>query len=163
MSCAAVWLAVTVAVIAALTSATPARAQTIQIPDFRQTPSVAREMSEGSCNECGVIRSIREVNKRRDGGPAYATRTGTASSFDARVVGALVVMPFGPGSPDKTSFVGGAGTSDMRDRFSEVSYDLILRMDDGTFRTIERRDGAQYNVGDRVRIADGRLELMHAR
>ena len=48
----------------------------------------------------------------------------------------------------------------MNERFGEVSYELILRMEDGSFRTVERRDGGQYNIGDRVRLAEGRLELL---
>jgi hypothetical protein len=108
------------------------------------------------------VRSIQEIHKRRDP-PAYRTdNIQSASDFDNRVVGAVFVAPFGPGRTEKP-YVGGVGTPEMNDRFADVSYTIIVRMDDGTYRTTERRDGNQYAVGDRVRLGEGRLELLAPR
>src|SRR6476660_8940735 len=85
-------------------------AQPIKIPDFRERPTVAQEIPSGPCDDCGVIRSIREIHKRQDA-PGYKAGSSSAlSAFDKRAVGALIVLPFGPGNTDKASYVGGAGT-----------------------------------------------------
>ena len=152
------WIAIALLALAAALGA--ARAQTIKLPDFRERPTVSSAPA-GPCNECGVVRSIREIHKRRDAAAAYPTSSvASASSFDTRVVGAVAVIPFGPGSTGSAPYVGGVGTPEMNDRFSEVSYELTLRMDSGSFQVVERRDGAQYRVGDRVRLTDGRLEIL---
>ena len=132
-------------------------AQTIRIPDFRQPAPSVRTNPPGPCDECGVVRSIREINRRRDA-PVHQT---SVSALDNRVVGPLVALPFGATSSGKSSYVvGGAGTPEMNDRFNERSYELTLRMDDGSFRSVERRDGAQYSIGDRVRLTEGRLDIL---
>jgi hypothetical protein len=133
-------------------------AQTIRIPDFRQPAPSVRTNLAGPCEECAVVRSIREINRRRDA-PVYQT---SVSALDNRVVGPLVALPFGATSSERSPsyVVGGAGTPEMNDRFGERSYELTLRMDDGSYRTVERRDGAQYSIGDRVRLTEGRLDIL---
>lgn len=140
-----------------------AQAQTrIQIPDLGERRTYTATEPAGRCDDCGTVRSIQEIHKRRDP-PAYRSdNIQSASDFDNRVVGAVFVVPFGPGRPEKP-YVGGVGTPEMNDRFAEVSYTIIVRMDDGTYRTTERRDGNQYAVGDRVRLAEGRLDLLAPR
>jgi hypothetical protein len=130
-------------------------AQTIRIPDFRQQPRVARD--PGPCDSCGVIRSISEITRRRD---TVQPPTSLDTVGGAHVVGAVVVVPFGGSSAATTPFVGGVGTPEMQQRFGEISYQLVVRMDDGATRILERRDGGNYLVGDRVRLADGQLELL---
>lgn len=140
-----------------------AQAQTkIQIPDLREPRTYTAKEPEGRCDDCGTVRSIQEIHKRSDP-PAYRTNNIQSSSeFDSRAVGAVFVVPFGPGRPEKP-YVGGVGTQEMNDRFKDVSYTIIVRMDDGSYRTTERRDGNQYAVGDRVRLAEGRLDLLAPR
>jgi outer membrane lipoprotein SlyB len=36
-------------------------------------------------------------------------------------------------------------------------------MDNGERRTVQRRDGSRFQVGDRVTMSSGQLELMHPR
>jgi hypothetical protein len=152
------WIAIAVLTLAAVLGI--ARAQTIKLPDFRERPAVSTAPA-GPCDECAVVRSIREIHRRRDAAAAYPTSSvASASSFDTRVVGAVAVIPFGPGSTANSPYVGGVGTPEMNERFGDVSYELTLRMDSGSFQVVERRDGAHYRVGDWVRLSDGRLELL---
>ena len=142
---------------AAVFSILPAKAQTIRIPDFRDSTAVTSGSAAGACDECGVVRSIREVHRR--GAPVNRSRAGADwGPTDTRVIGAVMVLPFGPGSNSNSGFVGGIGTPEVSERLGELSYEVIVRMDDHTLRTIERRDGAQFMVGDRVRVSEGRLE-----
>jgi outer membrane lipoprotein SlyB len=131
-------------------------AQSIRVPDFRQQPRVAPD--PGPCDACGVIRSISEINRRRD--TAQPVTTFSDSTAGTRVVGAVIVVPFGGSSAATTPFVGGVGTPEMQQRFGEISYQVVVRMDDGDTRVLERRDGGRYSIGDRVRLVEGQLELL---
>ena len=137
-------------------SISTAKAQTIRIPDFRESTAVTSPSAPGTCDECGVVRSIREIHRR--GAPVSSSRAGAAwGPTDTRVIGAVMVLPFGPGSNSK-GFVGGVGTQEVSERLGEASYEIIVRMDDQTLRTVERRDGGQFTPGDRVRVSEGRVE-----
>ena len=50
------------------------------------------------------------------------------------------------------------GTPEMRARSAATTYEITLRMDDGSYRLVERRDGARFQPGDRVRVVQGGLQ-----
>lgn len=134
-------------------------AQSIKIPDFRQPPPpVSAAPGPGvPCDECGVIRSIREVHQQRKVEVPGAFRSDPRAAFGERnLTGAVVYLPLG-GESDR-SFVGGVGTPEMRERFTETTYEITVRLDNGAYRFIERRDGTRFQVGDRVRLSEGRVE-----
>jgi outer membrane lipoprotein SlyB len=74
------------------------------------------------------------------------------------IVGAVVALPLGAGS--EKPFVGGVGTPEMRERFTETTYEIVIRLDDGGFTQVQRADGASYRVGERVRVQGTQLELL---
>jgi len=126
--------------------------QGLIIPQYRD--AISRPKPTASCPECGTVRSIREITARRD---PKVHGTGSATAFDSRVVGAVIVLPF---DSNRGAHVGGVGTDEMNDRMGLSSYELTIVMDDGAQRIIERRDGGRYGIGDRVRLSEGRLELI---
>lgn len=142
--------------------AATAGAQSIRIPDFREPPRATLAPGE-PCERCGTIRSIQEVQSNRpvpvpkafqndpinQEGPAPPVR-----------VGAVIALPLGNGSSKEKPFVGGVGTPEMRQRFSETTYDIVIRLDDGGFTTVQRADGASFQIGDRVRVRGIELELL---
>src|SRR5204862_1419648 len=124
--------------------------QSIRIPDFRETPSVRATPVDGPCDDCGVIRSIREVHKGQNS-PLYRTSAHSNTMSSDPVIGAVVVViPIGPGSSESKPFVGGVGTPEMQQQLGELSYEIAVRMNDGTLRTFERRDGRQRSEERRV-------------
>jgi len=138
------------------------QAQSLIIPDFRQAP---RETARGprpgeACDRCGVIRSIREVRNQRPVPVPQTLQSSAMSSSsmggDVRV-GAVIALPTSEGGQ---SFVGGVGTPEMQDRFAETTYEITVRLDNGAFTMVQRRDGANYRVGDRVRVQGVQLELL---
>lgn len=141
----------------------PAGAQYIQIPDFRNVPpaSTPGARPAESCSNCGVIRSIREIQSQRPTTvPQVFQNSQMASGPDSTVrVGAVVALPLGESSADQ-SFVGGVGTPEMRSRFSESSYEITVLLDNGAYAVAQRRDGARFRVGDRVRMRGIELELL---
>jgi hypothetical protein len=115
-----------------------------------------------TCLVCGEIRSIREVNER--GKADVETRTpaapGTSAGLDtAPVVGTVAQFRFERGKSEGWTF-GAAGTPEMQARLGETSYEITVAMDDGERRTIQRRDGNRFQVGQRVALRGGELDPM---
>jgi hypothetical protein len=135
--------------------------QSIRIPDFRDTTPVALNPGE-ACPKCGVIRSIREVQVARPVAvpEAFRSNQGGEGLGSDIYVGAVVALPLGEGKEQGKPFVGGVGTPEMRERFSESTYEITIRLDDGGFTQVTRRDGASYRIGDRVRVSGIELELI---
>lgn len=138
-----------------------AAAQPIKIPDFRESPRAATALKPGEkCEYCGVIRSIREMQTQR---PVEVPRVFQNEPADRGMggtvyTGAVVYLPLGKGT-DKP-FVGGVGTPEMRERFSQTSYEVVVKLDSGGSVSVQRDDGASYRVGDRVRVQGNQLDLV---
>ena len=150
------------AVAAALACAALACAQSLKIPDFRQSPPEAMPGPRPGepCDNCGVIRSIREVQAER---PVAVPRSLQTSPMDQGpgstvFVGAVMVLPLGERSD--RPYVGGVGTPEMRERYTETSYEITVRLDSGGYTAVQRRDGASFRTGDRVRVQGNQLSLL---
>jgi outer membrane lipoprotein SlyB len=144
-------------------AATSAGAQYIQIPDFRNPPpSTAGSKPFTSCNDCGVIRAIREIQSQRSATvPQVFQNPQINNGPDSTVrVGAVVALPLGDSGSDQ-AFVGGVGTPEMRARLSESSYEITVLLDNGAYAVAQRRDGARFRVGDRVRMRGVDFELLN--
>jgi outer membrane lipoprotein SlyB len=141
--------------------AAAAYGQPIRIPDLREPPRATLKPGE-ACERCGTIRSIREVRLSR---PVPVPRAFQNEPMDQGlgstvIVGAVVALPLG-GDPDKNKpFVGGVGTPEMRERFTESTYEVTIRLDDGGYTMVQRADGASFRVGDRVRVQGTQLEQL---
>jgi len=155
---AAALLAVTVM----LWLATPAFTQGIRIPDFRKGEETAVRLKPGeACDSCGVIRSIREVPLQRPVPVPQQVRS-DPTSVDRTLgrevpIGAVIALPLGDGG---RPYVGGVGTPEMRERFAETTYDISVQLDRGGYTSVQRADGARYQVGDRVRLRGVQMELL---
>jgi len=102
------------------------------------------------CRDCGVIHSIREVQRTREG--AASTVGGGAP------VGFVVYIPIGPGRSGEDSYVGSVGSREWQNRTTRTYYEFTVRMDDGDYRVVPKDGMSDLQVGDRVRIIDGRIE-----
>lgn len=148
-----------------LASVIPVHAQYIRIPDFRNSPPPAAPAPRAGevCDNCGVIRAIREIQDQRPIPVPRAFQNDAAdlggSSASTMRVGAVVAMPMGNNTSDQ-GFVGGVGTPEMRARFSQSTYEITVRLDTGATNVTQRRDGANFRVGDRVRLRGIDLELI---
>jgi hypothetical protein len=100
----------------------------------------------GSCRVCGEIRSIREVRFEPN------RRINTPSN--QLVFGAVVLLPFGPGAREDP-YVGGVGTQEMAERMGTSGFEIIIRMDHGELQILQRRDAANFRVGERVTVSGG--------
>ena len=139
-----------------------ARGQSIKMPDFRKPMTYQLQPGE-RCDGCGRILSIREKHiDRRPAVPSALSTAqvgGSSGLVQPNLVGAVIYLPLG--NTDERPFVGGVGTPEMRERFRETTYEITVRLDDGTMRFLERIDGTRFQIGDRVRVeGSGDLELV---
>jgi len=148
-----------------LAAAAPAQ---YRIPDLKPPPPrIAPAPPPGEkCESCARIAAIREVTTT--GNVPAATVAPVPGGRDApgdprqqNPIGAVIYLPLGGARGDRP-YVGGVGTPEMYARLRETTYELTLRMEDGTLRTVRRPDGgAAFGVGDRVRWLGGdELELL---
>ena len=113
-----------------------------------------------TCLVCGEIRSVREIGaQQRDSTPR---QVGSPSGLDSGpagpVVGTVAQFHFGPG-PERWTF-GAAGTPELQARLGETTYEVTVAMDSGEKRTLQRRDGHRFHVGQRVALRQGEIEPM---
>lgn len=114
------------------------------------------------CQDCGVVRSIRSVERERStqrGVPTYMTSEQYLQGrrYSEPMVGPVFGMTFGKGQETR-SFVGAAGSETMRQRILEIHYEITVRFDDGRFGLFEQDALNGLRVGDRVHVADDRVE-----
>ena len=134
----------------------------LKIPDWGERPvDVAPAPKSGEpCDRCGVIRSIKEISLQRpvnvpQGFRSDPDNSGPGSSIP---VGAVISIPLGSGAGNP--FVGGVGTPEMRERLSATEYEITIRLDDGGYTMVQRKDGLAFRVGDRVRVQGTQIELL---
>jgi hypothetical protein len=111
-----------------------------------------------TCVVCGEIRAVREVGAAPVGGQRAPASPGTYSGVETGpVVGTVARFHFG--KSEGWSF-GAAGTPEMQARLGGTYYEVTVAMDSGDRRTLERKDGNRFYVGQRVALRAGELEPM---
>jgi len=116
-----------------------------------------------TCLVCGEVRSIREVNAAGLSPKPAAATPGSPSGLDSGpVVGTVAQFHFGAGASGRSEgwTFGAAGTPEMQARLGETTYEVTVAMDMGERRTLQRRDGNRFHVGQRVALRAGELEPM---
>ncbi len=120
--------------------------------------------AHAACETCGVIRSIREVSGERpvpradtaaDPRNNLAYVTGQASPA---LVGPSISSTWGAGKAG--SAVGARGSDLMLDQLRTVYYEVIVRLTDGSYIRVDEPDASDLRMGDRVKVVDGRVQLV---
>jgi hypothetical protein len=107
------------------------------------TPSVVRVPKSDSCAECGVVRSVKRIETSPR--MTEAERKSTA--------GLVASVPLGGGNPT----VGSA--TDVRNELkpAAVSYEVVVRLDDGRFQVVMQDDAGSLREGDKVKVERGKV------
>jgi hypothetical protein len=117
-----------------------------------------------ACPECGTVRVVREISRSK-----ALPRVGTAT--DPRVslgyvTGPGSTLPVGPmiskrwgAAADGGVSVGALGSKAMIEQYSDVTYEVIVRLDAGGYTRVEGESLYDLRVGDRVRVVNGQVEL----
>ena len=118
--------------------ATGAAAQgTPKIPATLDAPAAM------TCAECGVVRSVK---RKESTSPITAEERKSTAGFVASV-------PFGGGKPTVGS------SSDVRSELKPpvVTWEIVVRLDNGNFQVVTQSDAEDLREGDKVRIDRGKV------
>lgn len=120
-------------------------------------PARVAEADTGSrwCSTCGNIESIREITTRARG-------SGVGAGAGA-ILGGLLGNQIGSGRGRSLATVAGAvggavmGNQVEGNMHAYHSYEIRVRLDDGSLRTFHQHSVPAWRTGDRVRIVKGTL------
>jgi outer membrane lipoprotein SlyB len=107
------------------------------------------------CGNCGNIESIRAIKTRARG-------SGVGAAGGA-LLGGLLGNQVGSGHGRQLATVAGAvggavmGNQVEGNMKADTSYEIRVRLDDGTLRTFHQHSAPPWRTGDRVRIVKGTL------
>lgn len=105
------------------------------------------------CNDCGVVELVRETEKAGEGSGVGAM-AGT-------VVGGVLGNQVGKGSGrDAMTIIGAiggaiAGHQIEKNTRKTKTYEIVVRFDDGTTRTLSQSSPPSWRAGDRVKVLNG--------
>lgn len=108
-----------------------------------------------ACENCGVVQSIHTVAVKGESSPLGLIAGG--------VTGALLGNQIGRGNGNAIATVAGAaggayaGSEIEKNVNKKIVYQIRVRMNNGTTRTLSQAAAPDYAVGDKVRIVKGRI------
>jgi outer membrane lipoprotein SlyB len=120
-------------------------------PRVLDTPRAARSepaaRAGAACTECGVVESVRAIERKGDGG--------MAGTYAGAVVGNQEI---GGGRTGTVAGAGGfAGGEIERNMNTRITYQVRVRMNDGSHRNHYQAAPPKVGVGQHVRLSNGHL------
>jgi uncharacterized Zn finger protein len=101
--------------------------------------------AQAKCAECGVVRSVKAINKEEKPTPADSTKPS----------GLVATIPFGKdaGPPQL-----GSSSKIGRDKVKvNTRWEVVVRLDDGRFQVVMLDDEPDLREGDKVRVDEGKV------
>ncbi|MDB5796490.1 MAG: hypothetical protein JWP36_392 [Paucimonas sp.] len=124
-----------------------------QVQATTQSTHAATVYAASMCANCGRVESTRAIATKGEG-------SGLGAAGGA-VVGGLLGNQVGGGrGQDVMTVVGAIGGAVAGNQIearvkSTQSYEVAVRLNDGSLRTVQQTTQPQWQAGDRVRIVDG--------
>ena len=121
----------------------------------RATQVAEADTHSNWCGNCGNVESIRQIRTRAQG-------SGIGAAGGA-ILGGLLGNQVGSGHGRQLATVAGAvggavvGNQVEGNVKGDTSYEIRVRLDDGTLRTFHQHSVPQWRTGERVRIVKGSL------
>lgn len=142
------------------TAAKPAAKTVAKKPAAKSTSAQHTETAENKasvnvCGNCGVITAIRTVEQAGEGSGLGAIAGG--------VVGGLLGHQVGGGTGKDIATIAGAvgggyaGHQIEKKVKTTKHYEINVRMDDGSHRTMVQETEPAFSIGEKVKIIDGAL------
>ncbi len=129
-----------------------------QQPAAAAAPAAPAPQAKAMCTDCGTVTGVSEVEVKGEGSGLGAVAGGVA--------GAVVGNQVGSGSTRTIARIAGAaggayaGHQIEKHARTHKKYDVGVKMEDGSLRTVTYDAPPTWRAGDRVRIVDGKLELV---
>lgn len=133
----------------------PAGERALQAAEASRPVAAGRTIAAAPCAECGVVESIRAAEVKPQGSGVGAVAGG--------VTGGVIGNQIGGGSGRVIATVVGAaggafvGNEIEKNVKKNTVYQVTVRMEDGSSRTVTESVPPAFGVGEKVRIVDGRL------
>lgn len=133
----------------------PAKTHAASEPRSVPVPVASSAAVKVKCTECGVIESTREIDTRGSG-----SGLGVAGGA---VVGGLLGHQVGNGRGKDVATVvgavgGGLAGNEIEKRMkSTKSYEVTVRLDDGSVRVVAEANPPTWRTGDHVKLVDGAI------
>lgn len=122
-------------------------------PDYQAPAGI--EAPKPICHECGVIESIREIEKKGEGSGVGAVAGGVAGGVLGHQTGG------GRGKDVMTVLgaIGGAVAGHQIEKSVKKvkSYEIAIRFEDGSSRLIIQDNPPGWRSGDKVRVVNGMI------
>jgi outer membrane lipoprotein SlyB len=118
-------------------------------------PVIAQAPAPIVCSNCGVVEAINALQQQGDASGVGAVIGGVAGG----VVGHQVGSGRGRDLATVLGAVGGAvaGNQVEKSRKAVTAYDVVVRMNDNTTRTVRATVAPDYGVGQKVKVVDGQV------
>ena len=136
---------------------------TAEVPAAEESekPNADSSSVAGKCRDCGVLRSIREIRTERQprnpnvyvNSPQYLS----TRQDDPVLIGPAVSFSWGGRNEQSQTRIGAVGSPQMQQRFIDISYECMVKFDDGRYALIEQDDVGSLRIGDRVQVVDKRV------
>jgi len=129
-------------------------AQSEQTPMMAPPPPPATtEPPKLLCYDCGVIESVRQVERKGDGSGLGAAAGGVLGA----VLGHQTGSGHGRDAMTVLGAIGGAvaGNQIEKNVKKAVNYQITIRFDDGSTRLITQPTAPAWRPGDRIRLVNG--------
>jgi len=118
--------------------------------------AVAFAPSAGAaCPNCGTVTDVKTVKKEGEGSGVGAVAGG--------VLGGVLGHQIGSGRGNTAATIVGAGAGALvgneveKNKGSTTAWDVRVRLDDGSTRTVRSTTQPSWRVGDKVRVENGKL------
>jgi outer membrane lipoprotein SlyB len=122
-------------------------------PGYPPPPSV--EPPKPICHDCGVIESVREIEKKGEGSGLGAAVGGVAGGVLGHQTGG------GRGKDVMTVLgaIGGAFAGHQIEKNAKAakSYEIAIRFEDGSNRVVNQDNPPAWHLGDRVKLVNGTI------
>lgn len=109
------------------------------------TASKPASSRASQCGNCGQIESVREIgaNAQSRGAPTVGGAMGGAGN------------QIGPGGGQDLAITGG---HHIEKKAASQKYEIVVRLDDGSTRTIQANHTPLWRAGDRVSVNNGAIQ-----
>ena len=133
----------------------PGQPKTHSDSGVQKAPVQVASAAQVKCSDCGVVESVRELEVKGEG-------TGLGAVGGAVVGGVLGNQVGGGRGKDVATVVGAVGGvvagNEIEKRVRATkAYEVSIRMDDGSTRTVREATLPTWRAGDRVKLIDGAI------